>query len=83
MFGANNKIAARLRARAKGWCVTTLCAAGLAIVASCAPVTKMPTVDKAEAEAETETQRDLFVRDLVQQYQRLSNVAYPILDRNA
>ncbi len=39
----------------------------------------MPQVSKAASEAEAEKQRELIIEDRIQQYQRLANIAFPIL----
>lgn len=42
----------------------------------------MPTVDKAEADREAQTEHEMIIHDVEAQYQRLSNVAFPMFERN-
>lgn len=53
------------------------------ILMSCAPVSKLPSVDQARAEAERAKQYELLIQDQLAQWQRLHRVSYPILLKNA
>ena len=74
--------AIRWRMRISGAAYAMMLTAGLLILPSCSTVTKMPAVDKAEAAREAETEHEMIIRDIAAQYQRLSNVAFPMLERS-
>ncbi len=51
--------------------------------AGCAPVSRLPKIDEARADAERAKQYELLVEDHLKTWQRLHQTAYPILFNNA
>jgi Zn-dependent protease with chaperone function len=81
---AEGKMGGSMKIRHASACrfwLALMAVAGVSV--SCAPVSQLPTVDKALAEVEEQKQKELVVKQIHEDFARLHRVTYPILLANA